>query len=182
MSGRLSLVSLLALLSVAPACRSNAEAAPAERSTSAVGATPSATPAPLPPGPSGPWNAAQIEWQPYEEGLAKAKAEGKPVCLVLSTSWCPHCRSYSHVFDDARVAERARDFVMIHLDADANEAINRQYSPDGVYIPRTFFLSPDGTLDPSLHAPRPRFQYFYDERDPSSVLGGMQAALTKLHP
>src|SRR5580692_10284584 len=51
------------------------------------------------------WNTAQIDWQPYEAGLARAKAQKKPICLVLYTGWCPHCRNYSHVFDDPKVVE-----------------------------------------------------------------------------
>ncbi len=126
------------------------------------------------------WNAAQVDWQPYESGLQQAKDANKPVCLVFYTTWCPHCRNYSHVFDDPRVVERARDFVMVRLDADAEATIAAKYQVDGGYIPRTYFLAPDGTLDRTIHAPRPRAQYFYDERDPGSLLAGMSTALQKL--
>ena len=122
-------------------------------------------------------NAAQIDWQPYEAGLRLAKAQKKPVCLVFSTTWCPHCKNYSHVFDDPRVVASAHDFVMIHLDADAEEAVASKYALDGSYIPRTFFLKPDGTVDDTIHAPRPRSRFFYDEHDPSSLLAAMDTAL-----
>src|SRR5262245_6679204 len=59
------------------------------------------------------WNAAAIDWQTYDAGLARAKAQNKPVCLVLYANWCPHCRNFSKVFDDPKIVERARDFVMI---------------------------------------------------------------------
>lgn len=126
------------------------------------------------------WNAAQIAWQPYEAGLRQAKAQHKPVCLVFSTTWCPHCKNYSHVFDDQRVVARARDFVMIHLDADVEETIAAKYALDGSYIPRTFFLAPDGTLDDSIHAARARSRFFYDERDPGALLAAMETAHQKL--
>ena len=102
------------------------------------------------------------------------------MCLVVYTGWCPHCRNFSHVFDDERVVAHARDFVMVRIDADAEPTIAEQYAKDGGYIPRTYFIAPDGTVDPAVHAPRPRYQYFYDERDPSSLLAGMDAALHKL--
>jgi len=35
-------------------------------------------------------------------------------------------------------------------------------------------------LDPDIHAPRPQFKYFYDEKAPSSVLAGMEEASKKL--
>jgi protein-disulfide reductase (glutathione) len=126
------------------------------------------------------WNTAQIDWQGYEAGLARAKATKKPVCLVLFTTWCPHCNNYSHVFEDAKVVERARDFVMIRLNADEEREVSARYQPDGGYVPRTFFLSADGVLDPELHAPRPKFLYFYDEKSPASLLSGMDAAARKL--
>ena len=126
------------------------------------------------------WNAAQIDWQPYDAGLRLAKAQHKPVCLVFSTTWCPHCKNFSHVFDDPRVVTRAHDFVMIHLDADAEESVASKYALDGSYIPRTFFLKPDGTLDDTIHAPRPRSRFFYDEHDPESLLAAMETARQKL--
>jgi glutaredoxin len=128
----------------------------------------------------GDWNDAGIAWQPYATGLEKAKTEKKPVCLVFFTEWCPHCTNYAKVFHDPKVVEKSKQFVMVRLDKDQNVALSEQYAPDGQYIPRTFFLSSAGTLEPSLSAPREKFKYFYDENDPASILAGMDAALTKL--
>jgi protein-disulfide reductase (glutathione) len=126
------------------------------------------------------WNSGEVDWQPFDTGLRRAREQNKPVCLVLYTEWCPHCRNYSRVFDDPRIVERARDFVMVRVDADAHGEIASKYAPDGGYIPRTFFLGPDGEIDTTLRLPRPRYRYFYDERDPSSLLVAMEAAHHKL--
>jgi len=128
----------------------------------------------------GDWNDAQVQWKPYEEGLAAAKKAKKPICLIFYTEWCPHCSNYSKVFHDPKVVERAKDFVMIRLDKDKNAELSKKYAPDGEYIPRTYFLSSDGTLDPALHAPRDQYKYFYDEHDPKAVLAAMEAAKKKL--
>jgi thiol-disulfide isomerase/thioredoxin len=135
---------------------------------------------PPPPGPGESWNTAQIEWYDYTSGLARAKLDSKPICLVFYTTWCPHCKNYSRVFDDPRVAEQARGFVMIRVDADKDSDVAKAFSKDGGYIPRTFFLAPDGTPDFDVHTPRPKYAYFYDERDPASILGGMAEARRKL--
>jgi len=127
----------------------------------------------------GDWNDAQIQWRPYKDGLEAAKTNKKPVCLVFYTDWCPHCTNYSGVFHDAKVVERAKQFIMIRLNKDQNAELSRKYAPDGEYIPRTYFLSPAGDLLESIHAPRDRFRYFYDERNPASLLAGMTAALDK---
>ena len=130
----------------------------------------------------GDWNDAGITWQPYDKGVALAKEQKIPVCLVFYTEWCPHCTKYAAVFHDSRVVEKSKKFVMIRLDKDKNAELSKKYAPDGEYIPRTFFLKPDGTLDQEIHAPRDQFKYFYDEAQPGGVLTGMEAALKKLKP
>jgi thiol:disulfide interchange protein len=125
------------------------------------------------------WNDAQIKWMPYTEGLAAAKKTHRPICLIFHTTWCPHCANYSTVFSDPRVADKAKSFVMIRLDKDQNRELSKQYSPDGEYIPRTYFLSPQGKLDESLTEGRAQFKYFYNEKDPASLLAGMDRALKK---
>jgi protein-disulfide reductase (glutathione) len=114
----------------------------------------------------GDWNDAAIAWQDYDKGLAAAKEAKKPICLVFFTEWCPHCTNYSKVFHDPKVVAASKQFVMIRLDKDKNVELSKKYAPDGQYIPRTFFLRADGTLDPELKAPRDRFVYFYDENNP----------------
>jgi len=128
------------------------------------------------------WNDANVAWKSLDDGLALAKKEHKPVCLIVYTEWCPHCGNYSKVFHDPKVVEKAKRFVMIHVDQDKEKDRTQKYAPDGAYIPRTMFLAPDGTLATDVHAPRPQYQYFYDEKDPASVLAGMDAALAKLAP
>ncbi len=124
----------------------------------------------------GDWNDAGIAWRPYEEGLAAAKSEGKPVCLVFYTEWCPHCTNYSRVFHDPQIVEKSKSFVMIRLDKDQNGPISAKFAPDGEYIPRTFFLTSDGTLKAEITEQRPSYKYFYDEKNPSSLLRAMNVA------
>ncbi len=136
--------------------------------------------APQPAAAGGDWNDTGIAWQSYEEGLKKAKEDGKPICLIFYTNWCPHCTNYAKVFHDEAVVEKAKKFVMVRVDKDAHPAISSKFKPDGEYIPRTYFLSSDGVLDPALTENRPQYKYFYNELDPASILGGMDRALAKL--
>ena len=126
------------------------------------------------------WNDKEIAWKGLDDGLALAKKEKKPVCLVFYTEWCPHCANYSGVFHDPKVVERAKKFVMIKLDQDKNKDVGGKYAPDGGYIPRTMFLTSEGALDPDVHAPRDQYKFFYDEKNADSVVAGMDAALKKL--
>jgi thiol-disulfide isomerase/thioredoxin len=126
------------------------------------------------------WNDKEIAWKSLDDGLALAKKEKKPVCLVFYTEWCPHCANFSGVFHDPKVVERSKKFVMIRLDQDKNKELSGKYAPDGGYIPRTMFLSSDGALEADIHAPRDQYKFFYDEKNADSVLAGMDAALKKL--
>ena len=126
------------------------------------------------------WNSANIQWLSFEDGLAVAKRSKRPVCLIFYTTWCPHCANYAKVFHNPEVVKKAKSFVMIRIDQDKNPALSKQYSPDGSYIPRTFFLSPDGRLDKTLtSAQYPPNQYLYHESLPGHILGGMDRALKK---
>ncbi len=69
---------------------------------------------------------------------------------------------------------------MIHLNTDHEEEASRTYAIDGSYVPRTYFLAPDGTAQADVHALRPNYRFFYDERDPASLLGGMTRSLAAL--
>ncbi len=168
---------------VEPVAATPRAVAPAPGMHPAVVAPRFAAPAPTPAAPTPAaaadaegWNAAQIAWRSFDEGRAEAARTHKPMMLVLYTSWCPHCRNFAHVFDDPTVTAAARDFVMVRANADAERELSQRFAPDGAYIPRTFFLSPAGELAPEVKAHEGRYQYFYDERDPSALVAGMHRA------
>ncbi len=128
----------------------------------------------------GDWNDDGIQWRSHDEGLAEAKQEGKPICLVVYTEWCPHCQNYSRVFHDGDVEKMAERFVMIRLDQDQKKTLSSRYAPDGAYIPRTMFLDSKGVIDPDIKVNRKDFVYFYDEHDPAHLRKAMSAAHAKL--
>lgn len=125
----------------------------------------------------GDWNDKGIQWRTYDDGLAEAKKSGKPVLLIFYTDWCPHCTRYSGVFHDAQVIDKAKSFVMVRVNKDDNAALSGKHAPDGQYIPRTFFLKPDGTFMESIKTPRDKYQYFYNPQGPQEILAAMDKAL-----
>src|SRR5690348_4481925 len=68
-----------------------------------------------------------IAWKPYAAALEQARAENKPVLLVISASWCPHCRNYEKVFTDAKVVAAAKQFVMVRIDEDREPQVAQHY-------------------------------------------------------
>jgi len=127
----------------------------------------------------GDWNDAAIKWMDYDEGVALAKSEGKQVVLVFYTGWCPHCHNYARVFHDPKVVERSAGFVMIRVDNDKRKDLTAKHSPDGAYIPRTYFLGSDGDLRTDLVGRNPRYKYFLSEHNAGDLLGLMDKALAK---
>jgi thiol-disulfide isomerase/thioredoxin len=128
----------------------------------------------------GDWNDSGIAWQTWEKGVAEAKSSNKPIALIFYTDWCPHCTNYSKVFHDEKVVAKSKELVMVRLNKDQNKELSAKFAPDGEYIPRTYFLSPDGVLDAEITANRPQYKYFYDVIDPSGLLGAMDRALAKV--
>ncbi|MBK8254781.1 MAG: thioredoxin family protein [Polyangiaceae bacterium] len=176
-------LTLVATLSVVAATGCGNETpqkeAPAEIGTDVGPVAPPRVP-PLPAGQGESWNAEGIEWFNYASGLERAKFENKPICLVIYTTWCPHCKNYSRVFDDKAVAEMAKQFVMIRVEADQESDVAQKFANDGSYIPRTFFLSSNGAADYSIAAAKPKYRYFYDENNPQAILAAMSEAKRKL--
>lgn len=139
----------------------------------------SAAGVPLADAPSD-WNVREVAWVPYEAGLAAGKAQHKPIVLVFYTDWCPHCHNYSRLFHDPELVRLSRQFVMIRVERDGHREISAQYDVDGEYIPRTFFLTPSGSVLTELSSDNDDYRYFMDEHDPTELIALMQRALDRL--
>lgn len=128
------------------------------------------------------WNDEEIPWRGYEAGLEAAKKAGKPVCLVFYAPWCSGCAAYSKLFHDPKVVKASRDFVMVRVNRDEAEALSKQFDVDGEYIPRTFFLSPEGKLDKEIRRLGQDQAYYYDVERTSALRSGFKWAKRRLHP
>lgn len=126
------------------------------------------------------WNDAKIRWRGFEAGLAEAKRTRKPVCLVFYADWCKACQAYRRVFFDDKVVAMSDRFVMVRVNRDQAAALSKRFDIDGQYIPRTFFLGPDGALDPEIKRLGRTHAYFYDPRSSSALRSGMKWALKRL--
>ncbi len=96
------------------------------------------------------WNAPAITWHSLKTGIPEATRTGKTVVMVFHAPWCTACAKYRSVFKDERVVAAAKDVVMILVDADADKTANGAFAPDGTYVPRTIFMTPDGEVRTDL--------------------------------
>jgi protein-disulfide reductase (glutathione) len=125
------------------------------------------------------WNDAQVAWRGYAEGLAEARREGKPICLVFYADWCKGCQAYRKLFFDPKVVTMTRDLVMVRVNRDHAPELSAKYAVDGEYIPRTYFLSSDGVLDPEIRRLGQDQAYYYDVTATSPLRSGMKWALKR---
>lgn len=122
------------------------------------------------------WNGSEIYWREPRAGIIESAETGRPVLMVFHATWCGVCRHYREVFKNKEVVERSRDFVMILVDADKNPDVNTAFSPDGIYVPRTMFISPKGKISKTLVGPDPQYPYTVDASAPDELLSLMRRA------
>lgn len=117
-------------------------------------------------------------WLGWEDGLAAARESGKPICLLVYTNWCPHCKALAPVFRDPAVAEAAKGLVMVLQDSDEKPAwLAQRFGSTGSYIPRVLFLDSEGNLLAELTSGHPKYPYFYWPGTAERLKANMKAAL-----
>jgi protein-disulfide reductase (glutathione) len=123
------------------------------------------------------WNAPAITWHSLKTGIPEATRTGKTVVMVFHAPWCTACAKYRAVFKDERVVAAAKDVVMILVDADADKTANGAFAPDGTYVPRTIFMTPDGEVRTDLTGKSdPKHPHTLDIERPDELLALMQKA------
>ena len=120
---------------------------------------------------------ALIQWMSWHDGLQKATAEKKGIGLLIYADWCPHCRELQPVFRDAETVRASRGIVMIRQNADESPPwLRERFGPYGTYVPRLFFLHPDGTLATEIQSGNSRYPYFYQPQQGDAMRASMRRA------
>lgn len=122
------------------------------------------------------WNYKAIKWYGYKAGLNAAKKHNKPVLIVFDAKWCKVCRRYRKLFYNKQVVKQTKRLIMIKVDIEQNRQLQKRYSIDGGYIPRTMVLAADGSVHRDITGGHEKFKYFLNVTNPSELLSVMQRA------
>lgn len=125
------------------------------------------------------WNIAEIDWRNVGPGIQEATRTGKPLIMLFHASWCTSCKRYRQVWKDSGVVAASKDFVMVLVDVDTEPTANGAFSPDGTYVPRTIFYTPEGDVMSDIRGKDPEYPHTIDLDDPTELRTLMQKAAGK---
>jgi thiol:disulfide interchange protein len=102
----------------------------------------------------------------YQQGLAAAAQQGKPLLVFFTASWCDYCHQMAdEALLDPKVVRLGRQFVCVRVDADVEQNVCRELQVPA--FPTLLFLSPRGVP----------LEKVVGKRAGHEVLMAMQAAL-----
>jgi len=89
-------------------------------------------------------SASQVHWYSYEEGLALAQAQSKPVVIYFYAEWCAYCvRMEKETYADPKVIDFLNNkAIAVKVDVDREREVARRYAVRG--LPATYLLLPAG--------------------------------------
>lgn len=120
------------------------------------------------------WNNGKIKWMSFARGLKEAKRTGKPMFVVFEVKWCKMCKQYRRSFYKKSVVAMSKKLTMVMVNIEKHRGLQKKYSPDGGYIPRTMAFSSDGYLNEGLTASHPEFKYFIEPKSVTELLNFMK--------
>ena len=123
-----------------------------------------------------------IQWRSLDDARAESAASGKPMMVLVHASWCGRCKELRPVFEDPKIVAASQELVMVNMDQDEVPEALTTMAPDGKYVPRILFFSPDGARMPQIVNPRSeKFPLYYSSNSRRELLTAMVLARKEIN-
>ncbi|XP_077291059.1 thioredoxin domain-containing protein 12-like [Arctopsyche grandis] len=121
----------------------------------------------------------QYSWsESLPAALEEARSRSAPILLMIHKSWCGACKALKPKFAASEsLLKLSQHFVMVNL-MDEDEPSDSNYSPDGGYIPRILFLTPNGHVLENIYNEMGSLQHKYFYSQPEDIVKSMKKVLT----
>ncbi|KYQ59836.1 Thioredoxin domain-containing protein 12 [Trachymyrmex zeteki] len=123
------------------------------------------------------------KWRNLQEGFQEAKICRKPIFLLIHKPGCPTCEKLKPKFTNSiRILDLSQHFVMVGVRKDEIPTQDEaKFQPDGTYVPRILFFTPDGEFmkDVYNHHPKADDKYKYFYNNTSQIIDSMILALKR---
>ncbi|KAL0117165.1 hypothetical protein PUN28_010186 [Cardiocondyla obscurior] len=121
------------------------------------------------------------KWRSLSEGFREAKTSRKPIFLLVHKPGCPTCENLqAKIVKSIRILDLSQRFVMVRVKkGELSTQDEARFQPDGTYVPRILFFTPDGEFIKDIYNRHPKaddkYKYFYSST--SQIIDSMLLAL-----
>ena len=103
----------------------------------------------------------------------------KPMLVLVYANWCTQCDALAKALASPKVVNASKPFVMVLADHDDDSQGLNYYTPKLGYVPRIFFMQPNGEHWSEMQSGNSRYPYYYEPKDLSVLLKNMRKSLAR---
>ena len=116
-----------------------------------------------------------VNWIEYDAAIADTS---RPTLVILHKSWCGACKSLKPKFaQSSEIDQLSEKFSMVNANEENSIHNLASFNIDGSYIPRVFFLNPDGQVLSEMTNTNGNPSYKYFHHQASTILESMKKVL-----
>ena len=116
------------------------------------------------------WNTKDIQWNSYEGGLGKLKANNEIGLIILYADWCSVCKQYSKLFSSEKVVSALKDITVIKANAEKEVQVKHLKEYDEKYVPKTIIIDSSGNVVTELYGEKEDYMFFRPADDLGALL------------
>jgi len=123
-----------------------------------------------------------LTWYEIQDAIVHAKQHRMPILFLIHRTTCPACKAVLRMLArDEDFREKAKLFINAEVEDDTDEKTADAYNVDGGYVPRIYFITPEGKVWEDIWNVGTQYldnKFYYYEI--SAVLRSMDKALNRM--